>query len=396
MVFAAGFERLDARSARRDAQGARLDGRTVDRLAALGTPAGEAAARFIGRRIDAYSSGDRVARADAAPVHDALCTAFLVDPRRDHDRALPRARGDATATLTVGRTVIDTRTHAPEPPNCPRRVRRGRAPVRRTARRDARTRVKRRRQQLSPAIVAAGFALFALAGCGGSADPLQAVRNAATNTLALTAQSTLTLTGAQLFGESPTIVGRGEFSFPKGLGYEGLQLPPHGRRAAGTAYLVFLPGRVWIRPVSSAALPDGDLWISTRLNDPQSGGAPTQALALVLEGTNPQLLLEEIATGAIVSIAFRPPRRRSRALRRVRRVGRPGKGARRDEHDRTAPGRDAATAGRTPCRRARARVSGSWRASTVRNAWLSCSSHSRARSSARFRSVCGSSAARSH
>jgi len=158
--------------------------------------------------------------------------------------------------------------------------------------------VRRRRQQLSRAIVAAGSVLLALAGCAGSADPLQAVRSAATNTLALTAQSTLALQGAQLFGETPTIVGRGEFSFPKGLGYEGLQLPSHGRRAAGTAYLVFLPARVWIRPVSSAALPAGDLWISTRLTGQQSGGAPTQAVALVLEGTNPQLLLEEIATGA--------------------------------------------------------------------------------------------------
>lgn len=159
--------------------------------------------------------------------------------------------------------------------------------------------MKRRRQLLALAIVAAGLVL--LAGCGGSADPLHAVRTAATNTLALTAQSTLKLTGARLFGETPTIVGRGEFSFPKGLGYEGIQLPAAGRRAAGTAYLVFLPARVWIRPASSAALPAGNLWISTKLADPQSGGAPKQALALVLEGTNPQLLLEEIATGAVAA-----------------------------------------------------------------------------------------------
>ena len=158
-----------------------------------------------------------------------------------------------------------------------------------------------RRRQLPLSIVVAGSVLLALAGCGGSADPLHAVRSAAANTLALTAQSTLTLTGPRLFGDTPTIVGRGEFSFPKGLGYEGLQLPARGRQAAGTAYLVFLPTRVWIRPASSAALPEGDLWISTRLTDPQSGGAPTQALALVLEGTNPQLLLEEIATGAIAA-----------------------------------------------------------------------------------------------
>ena len=156
--------------------------------------------------------------------------------------------------------------------------------------------MSRRRQLLCLSLAAA--VLSALAGCGAAANPLDAVRTAATNTLALTAQSTLKLTSPRLFGDTPTVVGRGEFSFPKGLGYEGLQLPAHGRRAAGTAYLVFVPARVWIRPVSSAALPDGDLWISTKLTDPQSGGAPTQALALVLEAVNPQLLLEEIATGA--------------------------------------------------------------------------------------------------
>ncbi len=127
-------------------------------------------------------------------------------------------------------------------------------------------------RQLSVAILTAALALVALAGCGDSENPLHAVRSAAKNTLALTAQTTLALTGAQRFGGTPsTILGRGQFSFPNGLGYEALQLPARGARAAGTAYLVFLPKRLWIKPVVSTALPEGDLWISAKFtaHDPR-------------------------------------------------------------------------------------------------------------------------------
>jgi hypothetical protein len=157
-------------------------------------------------------------------------------------------------------------------------------------------------RQLPLSILAATFALVALAGCGGSADPLHAVRSAATHTLSLTAQSTLTLTGARLFGGTPgTIVGRAEFSFPRGLGYQALQLPALDRRAPGTAYLVFLPQQLWSKPVSNSALPEGHLWISAKYTDSRSGGSTTASLALAAESMNPQLLLEEIATGAVAA-----------------------------------------------------------------------------------------------
>jgi len=86
-------------------------------FAALGTPAGIAADRLIGRRIAAYASGRGVAATDAAPVHDALCTAYLVDPAVVSTRSL-HVRVETTAGLTLGRTVMDTRTHASEPANC--------------------------------------------------------------------------------------------------------------------------------------------------------------------------------------------------------------------------------------------------------------------------------------
>jgi hypothetical protein len=156
-------------------------------------------------------------------------------------------------------------------------------------------------RQLAFWILAALCAPVALAGCGGSANPLHTVRNAATNTLSLTTQSTLTLTGARLFGGNPgTILGRAQYSFPKGLGYEALQVPALGPRAAGTAYLVFLPRQLWSKPAVSSTLPHGRLWVTARFTGSGSAGAPPP-LALVWEGTNPQLLLEEIATGAVAA-----------------------------------------------------------------------------------------------
>lgn len=86
-------------------------------MAALGTPAGTAAAALIGRRVAAYGSGHGVAAADAAPVHDALCTAYLVAPEVVLTRAL-HVRVETAGTRTVGRTVMDMRTHDSEPPNC--------------------------------------------------------------------------------------------------------------------------------------------------------------------------------------------------------------------------------------------------------------------------------------
>jgi hypothetical protein len=156
-------------------------------------------------------------------------------------------------------------------------------------------------RRLPPAILAAVVALAGLAGCGGSANPLHTARSAATKTLGLTAQSTLTLTGARLFGGTPaTILGRAQYSFPHGLGYQALRVPARGRRASGTAYLVYLPQQLWVKPVTSSALPQGHLWISATFTSARPGPRPP-SLALTLESMNPQLLLEEIATGAVAA-----------------------------------------------------------------------------------------------
>jgi inosine-uridine nucleoside N-ribohydrolase len=86
------------------------------RLRALGTPAGNAAAAFIEGRIAAYDALQPMDTPRSAPVHDALCVAYLVDPtvvtgRRAHVDV--ETRGE----LTIGRTVIDTGVRFGHEPN---------------------------------------------------------------------------------------------------------------------------------------------------------------------------------------------------------------------------------------------------------------------------------------
>ncbi|THG33281.1 nucleoside hydrolase [Naasia lichenicola] len=85
-------------------------------LRALGSPAGEASARFIERRIDAYDMGQPMEIPQSAPVHDALCVAYLLDPSvielRDYHVAI-----ETQGRHTLGRTVIDTHFRGKQAPN---------------------------------------------------------------------------------------------------------------------------------------------------------------------------------------------------------------------------------------------------------------------------------------
>ncbi len=79
----------------------------------LGTPAGVAAARFIGRRLDAEA---RTTTATATPVHDVVCPAYLVRPEVISTRHL-HVVVDTASPLTAGRTVMDLRPDTTEVPN---------------------------------------------------------------------------------------------------------------------------------------------------------------------------------------------------------------------------------------------------------------------------------------
>jgi inosine-uridine nucleoside N-ribohydrolase len=88
-----------------------------EKLRALGTPAGTAAADFIGHRIQVHDEIQRMAVAGTTPVHDAVCVGYLVDPAIVTTRRLHVAV-ETSGTLTMGRTVIDTHFRGGQDPQC--------------------------------------------------------------------------------------------------------------------------------------------------------------------------------------------------------------------------------------------------------------------------------------
>ena len=77
-------------------------------LRGLGTPAGEAAARFVEKRIDGYDATQPMHRAGAAPVHDALAVCSIIDPAVVTTHFIP-VDVETGGELSVGRTVCDFR-----------------------------------------------------------------------------------------------------------------------------------------------------------------------------------------------------------------------------------------------------------------------------------------------
>ena len=85
-------------------------------LRALGTPAGEAAARFTEKRIEGYDATQPMHRAGAAPVHDALAVCSIIDPSVITTHLIP-VDVETDAELSVGRTVCDFRFRSGKPAN---------------------------------------------------------------------------------------------------------------------------------------------------------------------------------------------------------------------------------------------------------------------------------------
>jgi inosine-uridine nucleoside N-ribohydrolase len=83
---------------------------------ALGTPAGEATATFVERRIRGYDASQPMSRTGAAPVHDALCVAAVLQPDIITTQDLfvtVETHGEAT----VGETVVDVAARGGHVPN---------------------------------------------------------------------------------------------------------------------------------------------------------------------------------------------------------------------------------------------------------------------------------------
>jgi inosine-uridine nucleoside N-ribohydrolase len=92
---------------------------SVDDCAAfrrLGTAAGDATATFVERRIRGYDESQPMSRTGAAPVHDALCVAAVLEPGVITTRELfvtVETHGEAT----VGETVVDVAGRSGAQPN---------------------------------------------------------------------------------------------------------------------------------------------------------------------------------------------------------------------------------------------------------------------------------------
>lgn len=115
-VFAAGFAAITLVPL--DATHQALVSRDHTRaLNALGTPAGTAAAALIDRRITGYDSTQPMAVSESAPVHDALCVAYLVARDVLSVQHL-HVDVETSGSLTVGRTVIDAYFRGGKEPNC--------------------------------------------------------------------------------------------------------------------------------------------------------------------------------------------------------------------------------------------------------------------------------------
>ena len=112
VVLSAGFEHLTLVPLDATHQALFTRANCAD-LEDLGTPAGVAAARFIGRRLDAEA---RTTAATATPVHDVVCPAYLVRPEVISTRHL-HVVVDTASPLTAGRTVMDLRPDTTEVPN---------------------------------------------------------------------------------------------------------------------------------------------------------------------------------------------------------------------------------------------------------------------------------------
>ena len=89
----------------------------AQRLRDLGTPAGEAAARFVLKRIDGSDATQPMPhRAGAAPVHDALAVCAIIDPTIVTTEFIP-VDVEVNAELSLGRTVCDFRFRGGKPAN---------------------------------------------------------------------------------------------------------------------------------------------------------------------------------------------------------------------------------------------------------------------------------------
>jgi hypothetical protein len=168
-----------------------------------------------------------------------------------------------------------------------------------------------RRNLLLP-LAGAAVAVLTLVGCGGSSDPLHAVRSATATTLSQTLVSNLTLRDVKLLGAvRPTVVGRGIFAFDTGTGYERIVLPGEAQQGvAPSEYLDLLPRKLYFERATATGdvvLYNGKAWVAPAVIGPASVDSIVPRLVLQLEALSPQLLLDELSWGAVSATQIATP-----------------------------------------------------------------------------------------
>jgi hypothetical protein len=142
----------------------------------------------------------------------------------------------------------------------------------------------------------------AAGGKSPGGDALRVVRAAAKATLAGTAQVEYRLLGAQIFGSSSApVLGSGRLDFRSATGTETIDLGETGNQEPGNESVVFGPARVYLQPKSAATavLPKGKTWMAATLAGSESVNTNFPSFALQVEGVIPQLLVEQLAHGAV-------------------------------------------------------------------------------------------------
>ena len=115
IVFSAGFAKLTLVPLDATFQ-ALVTGEQAKALENLGSNAGIAASRFIAQRIKGYDATQPMKVSGAAPVHDAVCVAYLVRPdllETRHVHIVVETQG----VHTIGRTVMDVNRRGSNEPN---------------------------------------------------------------------------------------------------------------------------------------------------------------------------------------------------------------------------------------------------------------------------------------
>jgi inosine-uridine nucleoside N-ribohydrolase len=86
-----------------------------DAFAALGTPAGTAAATLLRHRIEQDQTPPSLKSEPSAPVHDPLCIVHLIRPDAITAAGSFPVTVETAGELTLGQLVVDTRPWSPDP-----------------------------------------------------------------------------------------------------------------------------------------------------------------------------------------------------------------------------------------------------------------------------------------